>query len=62
MNDQSVDLKGIKASIEKIEQHTLKLKASGAGIPAVEKNVRIILSIVENLKFGLVDPADVMDQ
>lgn len=62
MNNENFDLKEMQAAIEKIEQHTLKLKASGAGIPVVEKNTRIILSIVSNLKFGIVDPAVVMDQ
>lgn len=62
MNDENFDLKEMKANIEKIEQHTLKLKASGAGIPVVEKNIRIILSAVHNLKFGIVDPAVMMDQ
>lgn len=62
MNDHNYDLKEMKASIENIEQHTLKLKALGAGIPVVEKNTRIILSVIHNLKFGIVDPAVVMDQ
>ena len=62
MNDDHHDLKEMKAAVETIEQHALKLNASGAGIPVVEKNTRIILSAVHNLKFGIVDPADVMDQ
>ena len=62
MNDKNYDLKEMKAAIEHIEQQTLKLKTSGAGIPAVEKNTRIILSAVHNLKFGIVDPAASMDQ
>jgi hypothetical protein len=62
MNDDSYALKEMQAAIENIEQHTLKLKASGTGLPVVEKNVRIILSAVHNLKFGIVDPAVVIDQ
>lgn len=62
MNDEHFDLKAMKAAIELIEQQTLKLKASGAGLPVVEKNARIILSAVHNLKFGIVDPAGVMNQ
>lgn len=61
MKAENFDLKEMKASIEKIEQHTLKLKTLGVGIPVVEKNTRIILSVVHNLKFGIVDPAVLMD-
>jgi hypothetical protein len=62
MNDNNYDLKQMQAAIEKIEKHALKLNALGAGIPVVEKNTRIILSIVNNLKIGIVDPAVLMDQ
>ena len=62
MNDNNYDLKQMQAAIEKIEQQALRLNALGAGIPVVEKNTRIILSAVNNLKFGIVDPAVVMDQ
>jgi hypothetical protein len=61
MNSQNVDLKEMQTTVAKIEQYTLKLQASGAGIPVVEKNTRIILSIVNNLKFGISDPAKLMD-
>ena len=62
MNDDKYDLKEMRTTIESIEQQALKLKTSGAGIPAVEKNARIILSAVHNLQFGIVDPAVLMDQ
>ena len=62
MNNNKFDLKGMRAAIEKIEQHAMELNALGTGIPAVEKNARIIMSIVDNLKFGIVDPAVLMDQ
>ena len=62
MNDEHLDLNKMKATIEDIEQLTLQLKAAGAGMPVVEKNVRIILSAVNNLKFGIVDPAILADQ
>ena len=62
MNDAHYDLKKMKAAVETIEPHALKLQASGAGIAAVEKNARIILSAVHNLRFAIVDPADLMDQ
>ena len=62
MNSDNLDLKEMQATIEKIEHYTLKLEASGAGIPVVEKNTRIILSLVNNLKFGIADPAELMDQ
>ena len=62
MNNDKYDLREMKTTIESIEQQTLKLKTSGAGIPAVEKNVRIILSAVHNLKFGIVGPAVMLDQ
>jgi len=62
MNDKHFELKKMKAAIENIEQYTLKLNALGSGIPVVEKNTRIILSAVHNLKFGIVDPAVLLDQ
>jgi hypothetical protein len=62
MNDDNYDLKDMKVAIEKIEQQTLKLMASGTGLPVVEKNARIIMSAVHNLRFGIVDPAVVTDQ
>ena len=62
MNNDRFDLKGMRTAIEKIEQHTLELKRSGSGIPVVEKNTRIILGIIDNLKLGIVDPAILMDQ
>jgi len=62
MNSENFDLKEMQVTIENIEQHTLKLKASGTGLPVVENNVRIILCAVYNLKFGIVDPAVVIDQ
>lgn len=61
MNTEYMNLKQMQASIENIEKHVLVLKDLGAGIPVVEKNSRILLSIVRNLKFGIVDPAEVMD-
>ncbi len=62
MNTSNFNMKEMKASVEKIEQHILELKALGVGIPVVEKNTRALLSIVNNLKFGIVDPAELMDQ
>ena len=62
MTTADFDLKEMKANIEKIEQHAMQLKALGAGVPVVEKNTRIILSIVNNLRFGIADPADLMEK
>ena len=62
MYTEHFNLKEMTASIESIEKYALELKALGAGIPVVEKNTRIILSIVNNLKLGIVDPATLMDQ
>jgi len=62
MNFENVDLKGMGAAVEQIEQLTYKLKELGAGIPAVEKNSRIILSVVNILKLGISDPADLINQ
>ena len=61
MNTANYNLKEMKTTIEQIEELVLKLKASGAGIPAVEKNAMIILSFVAILKYGISDPADLMD-
>ena len=61
MNIENFKLKEMQTGIENIEKYTLELKALGAGIPVVEKNTRIILSIVDNLKLGIVDPAALTD-
>jgi len=62
MNTEKMNLKAMQASIENIEKHVLVLRDLGTGIPAVEKNARILLSIVRNLKFGIGDPAALLDQ
>ncbi|UCF94198.1 MAG: hypothetical protein JSW39_08575 [Desulfobacterales bacterium] len=56
------DLKRMKARIEQIEQLVLDLKTSGAGVPVVEQNARVILSFVNILKLGIGDPAELMDE
>ncbi|MFC1885742.1 hypothetical protein ACFLZM_01605 [Thermodesulfobacteriota bacterium] len=61
MNAESFNLKELKATIDQIEQLVHKLKASGAGVPVVEKNVRIFLSVINILKFGISDPAEILD-
>lgn len=61
-NPAGFDLKGMKATIEEIERLVLDLKTSGAGIPVIEKNVRIILSFVNVLKLGVVDPAELPER
>jgi carbamate kinase len=61
MNPDRSNLKEMKAVIEQIEQLVHKLKTSGGGIPVVEKNARILLSIVNILKFGISDPAEIQD-
>ncbi len=37
-------LKRMKAEIDAIEQHALALASLGEGVPAIEKNVRSVLS------------------
>ena len=61
MNAESFNLKELKTTIEQIEQLVHKLNASGAGVPVVEKNARIMLSVVNILKFGISDPAEILD-
>ena len=61
MNADPSNLKEMKATIDQIEQLVYKLKDSGAGVPVVEKNARIILSVVNVLKFGISDPAEILD-
>ena len=53
------NLRKMQACIERIEQLTLELKALGQGVPAIEKNSRMILCAVYNLKFGVSDVADI---
>jgi hypothetical protein len=52
-------LKLMKAEIDAIEQHALALASLGEGVPAVEKNVRNVLSTTYVLKFGVSDIVDV---
>ena len=59
-SDRSLELATIEV-IDQIERLVHKLKASGGGIPVVEKNARIILSVVNVLKFGISDPAEPLD-
>jgi hypothetical protein len=61
MNADQSNLKEMQATIDQIELLVHKLKASGAGVPVVEKNARIILSVVNVLKFGISDPAELLD-
>ncbi len=61
MNTDKFNLKEMKTTIEQIEQLVHKLKDSGAGVPVVEKNARIILSVINILKFGISDPAEILD-
>ena len=56
--DQSI-LQGMKARIDHIEQIVRELEELGRGVPAVEKNSRIILSATYNLKFGVSDVAEI---
>ena len=62
MDTENLNLQAMRDRIEDIEKHTLALQALGAGIPVVEKNVRILMSIVRNLKFGIGDPAALTDR
>lgn len=62
MNTDNWDLQKLQASIADIETQALVLKDLGAGLPVVEKNARILLSIVRNLKFGIMDPSALIDQ
>ena len=61
MNADPSNLKDMKATIDQIEQLVHKLKAAGGGVPVVEKNARIMLSAINVLKFGISDPADILD-
>lgn len=61
MNVDQSKLREMKAFIDQIEQLVHKLKEAGAGVPVVEKNARIILSVVNVLKSGVSDPAEILD-
>ncbi len=52
-------LKSMKAEIDAIEQHTLALASLGEGVPAIEKNVRNVLSAAFVLKSGVSDIVDI---
>jgi cellulose biosynthesis protein BcsQ len=62
MKDGQWDLEGLGKTIEAIEDLVRKLQASGAGIPMLETNTRIILSFVNVLKLGISDPAGQMNE
>ena len=52
-------LKRMKAEIDAIEQHALALASLGEGVPAIEKNVRNVLSAAYVLKCGVSDIVDI---
>ena len=52
-------LKRMKAEIDAIEQHALALANLGEGIPAIEKNVRTVLSATYILQFDISDIVEV---
>ena len=52
-------LQAMKDRIDGIERLALELKDLGEGVPAIEKNVRSILSLTYALKFGVSDIVDV---
>ena len=52
-------LKRMKAEIDAIEQHALALASLGEGVPAIEKNVRSVLSATYILQFDVSDIVDV---
>jgi hypothetical protein len=54
-------LKSMKAEIDAIEQHAVTLASLGDGVPAIEKNVRIVLSAAYVLKCGVSDIVDIHD-
>lgn len=54
-------LKEMKKRIDEIERAAHELEELGAGVPVVEKNVRIITSIIHALRFGISDLADIMN-
>ncbi len=54
-------LKDMKQRIVEIERLVLELRELGKGIPVIEKNARIILSVTHVLRFGVADPADILD-
>lgn len=62
MKIDNTNLKEMQTYIENIEENVLALKTVGAGIPVIENNVRILLSAVRNLRFGIVDPAALVDE
>ena len=62
MNIATAKLKEMQDRIEQIEKHARELNDLGAEIPVIEKNMQIVLSVVRNLKFGIVDPAKLMGQ
>ena len=65
MKDQTMDgqwdLKRMGKTIDAIEGLVRDLQTSGAGLPMLEKNTRIILSFVNLLKLGISDPAGQMN-
>ena len=54
-------LKEMKKRIDEIERAAHELKKLGTGVPVVEKNVCVIASIINALKFGISDLAEIMD-
>ena len=60
MGDKNkIVLQKMKDKIDQLEKTALELKKLGAGIPAVEKNSRNILSAIYVLRFGISDIAEI---
>lgn len=62
MTTETTQLEEMQDRIDRIEKNALELKHLGAEIPVIEKNMQIVLSVVHNLKFGIVDPALMLDR
>ena len=62
MNAEAKKLKEMRECIQRLEKNALELNDLGAEIPVIQKNMQIVLSVVRNLKFGIVDPAKLMEQ
>jgi len=55
-------VRAMNQKILEIERAVLELKEMGRGLPMVEKNTGAIQSFIRNLKFGVSDLADVLNQ
>ena len=53
--------KGMSEKVVQIEQLALELREMGQELPVIQQNTRAILAFTHALRFGVIDPAQVLE-